>query len=144
MSTKTLHKHHIVPKYMGGTDEPSNLVKLTIEEHADAHKILWEKYGNWQDYLAWQGLLKRIDKEELLRLKSHYSNIGKIKSPEHRQKLSESLKGFKHSDETKKKMSESGKGNQNRKGKPMSDELRKLYSQRLTGVKRGPYKKRVI
>lgn len=144
MSTKTLHKHHIVPKYMGGTDEPSNLVKLTIEEHAEAHKILWEKHGNWQDYLAWQGLLNRIDKEELLRLKSHYTHIGKNKSPEHRQKISDALKGRKLSEETKKKLSESRKGNQNRKGKPMSDELKRLYSLNMTGVKRGPYKKRVI
>jgi hypothetical protein len=24
--------HHIVPKYMGGTEDPSNLVELTVEE----------------------------------------------------------------------------------------------------------------
>jgi len=144
MSTKTLHVHHIVPKYLGGTDEPSNLIKLTIEEHAEAHKLLWEQHGNWQDYLAWQGLSKRIDKEELLRLKSHYSNIGKTKSPEHRQKIGKTLTGRKLSEETRKKMSESRKGNQNRKGKPMSEELKQLYSEKMTGVKRGPYKKRPI
>jgi hypothetical protein len=33
------HKHHIIPKHMGGTDDSDNLVELTIEEHAEAHRI---------------------------------------------------------------------------------------------------------
>jgi hypothetical protein len=49
---------------MGGTDDPSNLVKLTIEEHAEAHRILYEKYGLDEDRLAWLGLSKMIDKKE--------------------------------------------------------------------------------
>lgn len=53
-----LHKHHIIPRYMGGTDDPSNLVELTVEQHAEAHRQLYEQYGNWQDYVAWQGLAK--------------------------------------------------------------------------------------
>jgi len=24
------HKHHIIPKHIGGTDDPSNLIELTI------------------------------------------------------------------------------------------------------------------
>lgn len=61
------HKHHILPKYMGGTDDKENLVELTIEEHAEAHRILYEEYGNWQDYFAWKGLSGQIGKEEILR-----------------------------------------------------------------------------
>ena len=52
---------------MGGTDDPSNLVELTIEEHAEAHRILFEEFGHWQDYLAWQGLSKMIPREELIK-----------------------------------------------------------------------------
>jgi hypothetical protein len=53
-----LHKHHIIPRYLGGTDDPSNLVELTVEQHAEAHRLLYEQHGNWQDYVAWQGLAK--------------------------------------------------------------------------------------
>ena len=31
------HKHHVIPKH-DGTDDPSNIVELTIEEHAEAYK----------------------------------------------------------------------------------------------------------
>lgn len=60
------HKHHIVPKHMGGTDNPDNIIELTIEEHANAHKLLWEQYGNKEDWLAWKGLLGLISKEEII------------------------------------------------------------------------------
>jgi hypothetical protein len=49
---------------MGGTDDPSNLVELTVEEHAEAHKILWEKYGKLEDYVAWKALCGNIDTVE--------------------------------------------------------------------------------
>lgn len=62
------HWHHIIPKHIGGTDEPDNLVFLSVEEHAEAHRLLYEQYGRWQDYRAWQGLLKLIPREELIRL----------------------------------------------------------------------------
>ena len=61
------HKHHIIPKHLGGSDEESNLVELTIEEHAEAHKKLYEEYGRWEDKLAWQGLAGLVTKEELVR-----------------------------------------------------------------------------
>ena len=61
------HKHHIIPKHMGGSNSKDNLVELSIEEHADAHKKLWEKYGHQEDYLAWQGLSGLMTKEELVK-----------------------------------------------------------------------------
>jgi hypothetical protein len=35
-----VERHHVVPRCMGGTDEPSNLVLLTAEEHFVAHQLL--------------------------------------------------------------------------------------------------------
>lgn len=60
------HKHHIVPKHMGGTNDPENIVSLTPEEHAKAHQDLYEKYGKIEDYLAWKGLSGLIGKEEII------------------------------------------------------------------------------
>ena len=64
----TTHKHHIVPRHVGGTNDPSNLIELSIIDHAEAHKLLYEQHGRWQDYVAWQGLAMMVDKEELIRL----------------------------------------------------------------------------
>ena len=60
------HKHHIIPKHAGGTDEPSNIVELTIEQHAEAHRILYETYGRVQDKRAWMGLAKMMTGAEII------------------------------------------------------------------------------
>lgn len=61
------HKHHIVPKHMGGSNSKDNLVELSIMEHAAEHKKLWEEHGHQEDYLAWQGLSGLMTKEELVK-----------------------------------------------------------------------------
>ena len=60
------HKHHIIPKHMGGSDDPSNIIELTVEEHAEAHKKLYEEFGHLQDKLAWQGLLGLISTADIV------------------------------------------------------------------------------
>jgi hypothetical protein len=61
------HNHHIIPKHMGGSDDPSNIVKLTVEQHAEAHKKLWEEHGCWQDRVAWQTLSGQISCQVAIR-----------------------------------------------------------------------------
>jgi hypothetical protein len=60
------HKHHIIPKHMGGSDDTSNLIELTVEEHAEAHRKLYEEFGHFQDKLAWQGLLGLISTADIV------------------------------------------------------------------------------
>lgn len=103
------HKHHIIPKHMGGTDDPSNLVLLTIEQHAQAHKKLWEEHGRWQDELAYKGLAKLISHEEAVLISKTKSNSGRKFSESHKTKISDSLKGHKLSKETKIRISETRK-----------------------------------
>jgi hypothetical protein len=86
------HVHHIIPKHMGGSDDPSNLVELTVEEHAEAHRLLYEQYGNWQDKIAWQALSGRIGQEEILRAKQGMANKGRKRSPETLSKMKEACR----------------------------------------------------
>lgn len=58
------HWHHIVPKHAGGDNSPENLIHLTVEEHAEAHKVLYETYGRWQDKIAWKTLSGQISIQE--------------------------------------------------------------------------------
>lgn len=51
---------------MGGTDDPSNLIELSIEEHAEAHRKLYEEHGCWEDRVAYQALGGIIGKEEII------------------------------------------------------------------------------
>lgn len=50
---KGYHCHHIIPKHMGGTNDPKNLKYVTIEEHALEHLKLYEKYGKREDLVAY-------------------------------------------------------------------------------------------
>ena len=126
VAVRMKHKHHIVPRHMGGTDDPSNLIELTVEEHAEAHRKLWEQYGNIKDYCAWKGLEGTIGKEEIVRLLM--DPTGRVHTEETKQKMSEAHKGkSKHTKESKEKISEA------RKGKPLSEEHRAKISKSLEG-----------
>jgi Straboviridae homing endonuclease len=71
------HRHHIVPRHMGGSDDPSNLIEVTIERHAGFHTELWNEFGRWQDLVAWKSLSKQITCEEARRLASSFASKGK-------------------------------------------------------------------
>jgi hypothetical protein len=85
------HIHHILPKYLGGSDDPSNLIELTVEAHAEAHRILYEQHGNWQDYCAWQALSGQIGQDEAMFM-ARSKGGRKPMSEESNAKLKESCK----------------------------------------------------
>lgn len=64
---RNLHKHHIIPKHAGGTNDPDNLVELTVEEHAEAHRLLWLQYGRKADLMAWRLISGNTHEKEQLR-----------------------------------------------------------------------------
>lgn len=74
---ETIHKHHILPRHMGGTNEPENLISVNVPMHAFLHKLLWEQHGRIEDKMAWQGLSNCMSKQEILsELSKEYSKIG--------------------------------------------------------------------
>jgi hypothetical protein len=102
-----IHKHHIIPRHMGGSDDPENLIELSIEEHAEAHRKLYEEHGRWQDKVAWQGLLGLIGYDDILREMNaarrgeNHPFYGQPRSESTKQKISESLQGHNVSDKTR-------------------------------------------
>ena len=151
---------------MGGTDDLENLIEVNIEEHAALHKQLWEEFGHWEDELAWKGLSKMIDKQDIISRVISNTHKGKKISEETRKKMSDASpwKGKKRNSETIKKMSEAKKGRKLSQkqidtmksifvgegnpmfGKTHSESARQKISEarkKMKGVKRGPYKKKV-
>lgn len=105
------HKHHIVPRHMGGTDDPSNLIELTIEEHALAHKALYEQFGKIEDKMAWLALSGKTQESERLRKVLAAREYRKflnddVKYAEWKRKISNTLAGRSLSDEHKRNISE--------------------------------------
>ena len=91
--TTITHKHHIIPKHMGGSDDPSNLVELTIEEHAEAHKKLYDEHGRWQDKIAWQMLTGQISCAEATKQSQVEGKSAWWKVPGNKEKFIESRSG---------------------------------------------------
>lgn len=131
------HKHHIIPKYAGESDDLSNLIYLSVEDHANAHKALYEQHGHWQDLVAYQGLAGIIPHEEAVRLacghfkgKKHKPEsllkLQKPKSKEHAAKVGLTKRGKPRSEATRRKISET---RQSRTYAPMSkDHMDKIIA----------------
>lgn len=64
---KIMHRHHKIPTHAGGINAPSNIEMLSVEEHAEAHRLLFEQHGRLEDKLAWLGLAGIIGKEEIVK-----------------------------------------------------------------------------
>lgn len=62
------HKHHIIPRHMGGSDDPSNLVELSVEEHSQAHLKLYEQHGKKEDLCAYYMLSGRSQDPEFKKM----------------------------------------------------------------------------
>ena len=61
-----MHRHHLLPKHMGGSDDPSNIIKVNVAMHAFLHHQLYLEHGKVEDYMAWQGLLKNLTNDEMI------------------------------------------------------------------------------
>ena len=121
------HTHHIIPKHMGGTDDPSNLYECSVEEHAELHLALYLEHGNWQDYIAALSLAGIMDREELVAIK--LSESGKKGGAKGKGKTAwnKGKKGVQSGEAV-------GKANSARVWTP---EMRKAMSEKLKGKNKG-------
>jgi len=98
-------KHHIIPKSLGGTNDPENISLLTFREHLICH-ILLTKFTENQNkskmiYALWS--MQRYNKHYTRKLTSkQYEQIRKM--------FVNKMRNFKHSQSSKEKMSRIQKG----------------------------------
>jgi hypothetical protein len=130
------HKHHITPKFLGGTDDPSNLVLLHPIDHAIAHFVRWKMYKHDGDAWAYNILKKWIDEGSFTVKGMRHTDESKIKIG-----IASSLRvRSPHSEETKKKISEKKIGKtSNRKGVKLTEET--IEKIRFSHVGQEPWNK---
>ena len=140
-----MHKHHIIPRHMGGSDDPSNLVEVTIEQHAELHLDLYLTHGKQQDWLAFHALGGWIDREEAHRQAcsiagkaavrcgaqakateaARKANTGKKLSEEHKAAIGRASRRKTMSEDAKHRISEAKKGQVPwNKGVPRTEETK--------------------
>lgn len=75
-----MEKHHIIPRHAGGTDDDTNLVKLTPEEHYFAHLVRWKAYNSRNDFLAVRLIVNGIASKEVMATHFPGERHGKLNS----------------------------------------------------------------
>lgn len=119
------HKHHIVPRHMGGADEASNIIEVSVKEHAELHFALYLEYGNWQDLRAAYGLAGLSGWECV----EGYGFKGRTHTPETKEKIRAKLKKRKLTEKHKKKIGQA------HEGKIITEDVRMRISNTLLGYK---------
>ena len=142
-----MHKHHIVPRYEGGSDFAENLVELTVTQHAMWHYAEWRRKGNWQDFTAWKMLSGETDEARIAMRKSlggrnkgtkqgpltpeqkerqRTGMLGRVFPPEVREKIAAPQRGRPKKKETCERMSIAAKAKIKKRQEAMTERLR-LY-----------------
>lgn len=106
-----MHKHHIIPLHewrerIDPTAErgdkefnsPDNIIYLTVEQHADVHRWLWESFHRQQDLIAWAALSRRKVDSKVIFTKDHRIKLSeaakrRVYSEQERQNYSKNRKG---------------------------------------------------
>ena len=135
-----VENHHIIPKSLGGSNDPKNLVKLTAREHFICHWLLTKMtVGSARAKMLNAAFMMATNcnpSQRRYKIKSRvYEQLRKEWanrpiSDETRKKISLSGKGRKHTIETRKKNSEANSGKNNPMyGKTHTPDARKRISE---------------
>ena len=136
--TVYVEKHHIIPRCMGGGDEPENLAHLTPEEHYVAHQLLVKLHPSNRKlvFAAWMMCNgKRRSNKRYAWLKRRQLQVlsethrGRKMPEANKRKLIEVNTGRRCSDETRQKISAA------QIGKVLTEEHRRKLSEAHKGKK---------
>lgn len=159
-----MHKHHVIPRHewkvrfgnLDGFNASDNVVSLTVEQHAQAHLLLFELNHSEYDRIAYLALSKEIGKEETHKRAISVANtgnkytLGLKRSEDQKRKHSEFMRGkqytlgYKFGDEFRRNVSVAMTGNTNGTGFKHTKEWKLAKSASMIGIKRGPYKKKAV
>jgi len=136
-----VEKHHIIPKSLGGSNDKSNLVKLTAKEHFLCHRLLTKMVDDPTAKIKMHNAVFQMT------ISSKNQSRYKITSRVYtilKQNKSLAMAGNKYgrgptSEATKLKISQAKKGKSVNKGKSISVEQRQKLSAALKG--RQPWNK---
>jgi hypothetical protein len=142
-------KHHIIPKSMGGSNDPDNIIKLTLREHFIAHLLLWRIHRNRQMASAFVYMTGNMRKQNYVISSRMYEEVklaasfsakerltGIPKTEEHKRNMALARERMSDEDKNKisKKISDALKGRPSKlKGRPMQDESKTKISNALKG-----------
>ena len=128
MESGYCEKHHIVPKCLGGTDEPQNLVLLPAKAHYIAHLLLCRIYPENRRILHAFAAMALISKNHKRKINSRiYLKM--------RTARSNALKGVPRPEHVKEKLRVPKKNKENYK-KPKTKEHAQKISNSLKGKKK--------
>ncbi len=65
----SFENHHILPEHAGGTHDPSNMIRLSVEDHTLAHLFRYFKYEQEGDFLAFLVRCSTNNERKLLFIK---------------------------------------------------------------------------
>jgi len=147
-----VEKHHIIPKSFGGSNDSTNIVKLTAKEHLICHRLLIKMttgvLKSKMAFAAWRMVFSSKTHKRTKVTSKVYESIKLEMSIASRERN----KSYTHSIESKQKISESklgktrqvtwgdkiSKANTGKKKSPLTTKTKEKISQSLIGKKLGP------
>jgi hypothetical protein len=89
-------RHHIVPKWLGGTDDDTNLVYLSFKDHVFAHWLLWRIHRDKPSAYSYYMMSKRKKANPNPTVEQFaQTNKGRVMSQASKDKISLTFKGKK-------------------------------------------------